>query len=88
MEKRPGKFLVGAFDLLVLCCCHQLLIALQARLEEARSALAEEASAYYPEVGCLAVVISGDIVMVCLTQVLPDLKANLKKIHQQEYASI
>ena len=24
----------------------------------------------------------------CVTQVLPDLKANLKKIHQQEYASI
>ncbi len=59
----------------------------QARLEEARNALAEEALAYYPEVRV-------EFCARCqrsefASQTLPDLKADVKKsIQQQEYAAL
>jgi len=95
------------------------VISPQARLEEARNALAEEAQAYYPEVCvcgggggivCMFVYVCVCVLMcVCARslswtdscalkcacnhshlsffglQVLPDLKASVRKLAQQEY---
>ena len=55
---------------------------MQARLEEARNVLADEAMAYYPEVR-----MNRRLTSVALTlslQRLPDLKADVKKIHHQQ----
>ena len=61
------------------------LNASQARLEETRNALAEEAAAYYPQVKAASISPRSSISFSF--QILPDLKAQMKRNHdQQEYA--